>query len=132
MDLTQMLNRPKIALIGEFDDNLKEGLESLEMKFDVCKLEKGCKRDDYDLAVIAPDFLNKAEEIVKKLGVVPVVLKNETKFVGFDVLKETGNAFTYEKHDTWHILEALIKAQETYRFKYDWKTVQKGVQLVVS
>lgn len=57
-------------------------------------------------------------------GVVPVspatgVLTN------YDPNQEAGNAFTYDQLTHWHCFAAVVRAMETYKFPYDWKTIQK-------
>jgi starch synthase len=39
--------------------------------------------------------------------------------------QESGNAFTYQKENVWHCYGALVRALETFKFPYDWKTIQK-------
>lgn len=39
--------------------------------------------------------------------------------------QESGNAFTYQKENAWHCYGALVRALETFKFPYDWKTIQK-------
>ena len=57
-------------------------------------------------------------------GAVPVapttkLLKN------YDPNQENGNAFLYEALTHWQAFAAVVRALETYRFPYDWKTIQK-------
>jgi len=118
-----MLTKPKIALVGTFNQLLVDGMESLEMKYDICDGPSDCNTK-YDIVIIGENKLEEAELIVAKMEAVPVLRRSRTAFVGFDAIKETGNAFTYDGETAWHIMEALIRAQETFRFKYDWKTVK--------
>ena len=39
--------------------------------------------------------------------------------------QEDGNAFTYDQLTHWHCFAAAVRAIETYRFPYDFKTIQK-------
>jgi len=39
--------------------------------------------------------------------------------------QESGNAFVYQKLNAWHCYGALVRALETFKFPYDWKTIQK-------
>lgn len=39
--------------------------------------------------------------------------------------QESGNAFVYQKENVWHCYGALVRALETFKFPYDWKTIQK-------
>lgn len=36
---------------------------------------------------------------------------------------EKGNAFIFEEGDIWSAFAALVRANEQYRFPYDWKTI---------
>lgn len=39
--------------------------------------------------------------------------------------QESGNAFVYGSMTVWHCFAALVRALETFKFPYDWKTIQK-------
>lgn len=43
----------------------------------------------------------------------------------YDPNQEAGNAFTFEKPTVWHCFAAAVRAMETYRFPFDWRTIQK-------
>lgn len=44
---------------------------------------------------------------------------------------ETGNAFIYMKEDPWVIFAALVRALETFKFRYDWNhIVRQGMESV--
>ncbi len=58
-------------------------------------------------------------------GVVPLSPANE-RLINYDPNQEAGNAFTYEQLTHWHCFAAAVRAVETYRFPYDWKTIQKN------
>jgi starch synthase len=38
--------------------------------------------------------------------------------------QETGNAFTYAQENPWHAFAACVRSMETFRFPYDWRTIQ--------
>lgn len=40
--------------------------------------------------------------------------------------QERGDAFLYEELTPWHCFAAIVRALETYRFPFDWKTIQKN------
>jgi hypothetical protein len=64
-----------------------------------------------------------------KAGVIPIVCLTEgTKsiLVPFDPVEEKGNCFFYTKPDVWNIFAAIIKAQENYKFPYDWENLIKA------
>lgn len=39
--------------------------------------------------------------------------------------QESGNAFIYQKENSWHCYGAVVRALETFKFPYDWRTIQK-------
>ncbi len=57
-------------------------------------------------------------------GVVPVSPASSV-LTNYDPNQEAGNAFTYDQLTHWHCFAAAVRAVETYRFPYDWKTIQK-------
>lgn len=58
-------------------------------------------------------------------GVVPLSPASG-RLTNYDPNQEAGNAFTYEQLTPWHCFAAAVRAVETYRFPYDWKTIQKN------
>ncbi len=44
---------------------------------------------------------------------------------GYNAQQETGNAFLYDPPSMWNCFAAMVRALETYRFPFDWKTIQK-------
>jgi len=57
-------------------------------------------------------------------GVIPVSPATSV-LTNYDPNQEAGNAFTYDQLTHWHCFAAAVRAMETYRFPYDWKTIQK-------
>lgn len=57
-------------------------------------------------------------------GVVPVSPASSA-LTNYDPNQEAGDAFTYDQPTHWHCFAAAVRAVETYRFPYDWKTIQK-------
>lgn len=39
--------------------------------------------------------------------------------------QESGVAFVYDKMTVWHAFAAAVRALETYKFPFDWRTIQK-------
>ncbi len=79
-----------------------------------------------DIALFLGDTQKAEQELTMALafGTVPVApaakeLKN------YNPNQENGNAFTFDKLNAWHCFAALVRALETYRFPFDWKTIQK-------
>ncbi|MEK7545311.1 MAG: hypothetical protein AAB551_04240 [Patescibacteria group bacterium] len=67
-----------------------------------------------------------SDQAVKKSlasHIVPVAFSECRGVTNYHPNRETGNAFTFEKKDQWHVFAALIRAMETYRFPFDWKCI---------
>ena len=122
---------PRIMLVGSFPDMFLEGISELGFDFFLYKSSKAEKTKDADIVVVGLDRLDQAVEYVCKSKAVPVVKKGTRSFVDFNPLSEEGNAFLYEGGSQWHMLQALIRAVETYKFEYDWKVVCDQVNQLV-
>ncbi len=59
-----------------------------------------------------------------RYGVIPVSLPH-TLLESYNPVQETGNAFTYEKATVWQCFASLVRAIETFKFPYDWRTIQR-------
>ena len=59
-----------------------------------------------------------------RYGTIPIGPTSKT-LENYNPNQESGNAFTYEGENVWHCFAALVRALETYRFPFDWKTIQR-------
>jgi glycogen synthase len=59
-----------------------------------------------------------------RYGVVPVSVPSMI-LENYDQNQESGNAFVFEKPTVWHAFAAAVRALETWRFPFDWRTIQK-------
>ncbi|MDP7069209.1 MAG: hypothetical protein QF815_01675 [Candidatus Peribacteraceae bacterium] len=57
-------------------------------------------------------------------GVVPVAPKTSA-LEDYNPVQEAGNGFLYNETDLWHCFAALVRAMETHKFPFDWRTIQK-------
>jgi starch synthase len=57
-------------------------------------------------------------------GVIPVSITQDT-LKNYDPAQEDGNAFTADPLTQWSFFAALVRAIETYKLPYDWRTIQK-------
>jgi hypothetical protein len=126
-------DRPRLMLVGSFDDLFLEALMELGFDFKVNKSSKPTASDDYDLVVIDYDRSDQALDYVQKYAAIPVLSVENKRFKvdffeNYDPITEQGNAFLYTKNTTWHLLDAVLRAAETFKFKYDWKNILKEVQ----
>lgn len=44
----------------------------------------------------------------------------------YDPVQESGNAFLYEGPGAWQCFAALVRAIETYKLPFDWRTIQRN------
>lgn len=124
--------RPRLMLVGSFDDLFLEALIELGFDFKINKSSKPTANADYDVVVIDSDRSDQALDYVKKYKAVPVVYSENKNFgveffSDYNAQTEQGNAFLYNKNTTWHLIDAVLRASETFKFSYDWKNILKEV-----
>jgi hypothetical protein len=49
----------------------------------------------------------------------------------FDLKNETGEAFTFKEGSIWSFVSALVRANENFKFPYDWKTLKHNLEMIV-
>ncbi len=59
-----------------------------------------------------------------RYGVVPVTPPHELA-ENYNPVQESGNSFVYEKSTAWQCFGSLVRALETFKFPYDWRTIQR-------
>ncbi|MDO8648944.1 MAG: hypothetical protein Q7R81_04135 [Candidatus Peregrinibacteria bacterium] len=57
-------------------------------------------------------------------GVVPIAPASKA-LEEYDPIQENGFAFIYEPTNVWTCYGAVVRALETYRFPFDWRTIQR-------
>lgn len=70
---------------------------------------------------------NNEDEMVEnalKYGTVPVSLPEEA-LENYNPVQESGNAFVYEEATAWQCFGSLVRALETFKFPFDWRTIQR-------
>ena len=78
-----------------------------------------------DMALFLDDAAGHKElEFLLKYGVVPVA-KKDCGLQNYDPNQESGHGFLYDKFDVWSVFTSLVRALETYRFPFDWRTIQR-------
>lgn len=78
-----------------------------------------------DMALFLSDASDLPElEAALRYGTVPVCPVAK-KVHAYDPNQESGEAFLYDKETVWHSFGAIVRALETFRFPYDWRTIQK-------
>lgn len=58
-------------------------------------------------------------------GVVPISPTNE-RITDYNPVQESGNAFVYNDASVWSVYAAIVRAVETSRFPFDWRTIQRN------
>jgi glycogen synthase len=43
----------------------------------------------------------------------------------YNPVQESGNAFIFTVENHWKCFASLVRALETFRFPYDWRTIQR-------
>lgn len=43
----------------------------------------------------------------------------------YDPVQESGNAFLFERVNPWHAFAAIVRACETFKLPFDWRTIQR-------
>jgi len=57
-------------------------------------------------------------------GVVPIAVRN-TVLEDYNPIQEAGNSFLYDEENVWLCFAAIVRAIETHKFPYDWRTIQR-------
>lgn len=102
----QKTNRHRIGMMPDDDTEMRKMLAGSDMSL------FACAHDDGEL------------ELALRYGCVPISANREP-LEDYDPVQETGNAFLYESPTVWQTFAALVRALETFRFTFDWKTIQR-------
>jgi glycogen synthase len=57
-------------------------------------------------------------------GAIPIA-PNCKALSNYNPVQESGNSFIFDETDVWHAFAAIVRAVETHRFPFDWRTIQK-------
>jgi starch synthase len=78
-----------------------------------------------DMALFLSDPKGLAElSLSLSSGMVPVSLPTSL-LDDYDPVQESGNAFLFESANAWQCFAALVRAIETYKLPFDWRTIQR-------
>ncbi len=58
-------------------------------------------------------------------GIVPISLPSSA-LSDYDPVQESGNAFLFASPNAWLCFAALVRAMETYKLPFDWRTIQRN------
>lgn len=65
--------------------------------------------------------------ICQRYGVIPIA-PEVPALENYDPVQESGDAFLYPAHSgqaPWHLFAALVRALETFKLPFDWRTIQR-------
>lgn len=115
----------EIAVEAPQDEARKQNWKALEQKYP--KWVRVIDRHEihssvFDIAVLEEVNQHTLVELQKQ-KLVPVAEKGVSTF---DPIEEKGNGFLFHR-SPWSLFAALVRAQETYRFPYDWQNLVKAV-----
>ena len=66
------------------------------------------------------------EELPQALsyGVIPIAPETNV-LADYNPVQEAGNSFLYKDKNVWHCFAAIVRAMETHKFPFDWRTIQR-------
>lgn len=67
---------------------------------------------------------NKEAQHCLGYGVVPVSVHSPF-LADYNPVQESGNSFLITGDTKWHAFAGLVRAMETFKFPYDWRTIQR-------
>ena len=88
--------------------------------------EEESQYEIFDLALLEDLTIDRIKSLKEK-RMVPVAEKGVSTF---DPIHEKGNGFLFHENP-WSLFAALVRAQETYRFPYDWENLIKAVSKLI-
>ena len=124
----------QVALLASAEDKFQKPIESLYQKFNnqITILDQS-DENEKDILALADTciFLNQDDtKVLSSLSYacIPLYLKSENSnklISNFNPLSEKWNWFLIDSYSYWHIFSTIVKANETYRFPYDWENLKQ-------
>lgn len=103
-------NPGKVALVGDGNDALRKILAAADVSF---HFHNGEENEQFIQASLL-------------YAALPVAPKSAEHVVeDYNPNQESGNGFLFDSGNYWCAFSALVRANENFRFPYDWKTIQK-------
>ncbi len=105
-------------------------------KFFWMNTENGRNQPKIDQFLLASDMalvFSEHQATLKKLffmGAIPIAHEKSPLLENYHPNEESGNAFTFKSLNAWDIFSALVRANETYRFPFDWEHIIRGMLAV--
>lgn len=101
-------NRHRVHIVPDKDDPIRRMYEASDMA-----LFLGDPKDMKELRLCFTS------------GIVPVSLPS-SGLDDYDPVQESGNAFLFSTANMWQCFAALVRAMETYKLPFDWRTIQRN------
>jgi starch synthase len=99
--------RHRIAILPEKEESIRKMYAAADMALFLSNPEK------------TPEVRN-----CLRYGVVPISL-GCSLLEDYDPVQEAGNAFLYDSKSAWLCFAAVVRTLETYKFPFDWRTIQR-------
>ncbi len=77
-----------------------------------------------DVALFFSNSDTETTENALRYGAIPVSLPSAS-LDNYNPVQESGNSFVYEEATMWQCYGSLVRALETFKFPYDWRTIQR-------
>jgi glycogen synthase len=77
-----------------------------------------------DMALFFAEPTEEELKVCLSFGVVPISPASKA-IEDYNPVQESGTAFVYDKLNVWQCFAALARATETFKFPYDWRTIQR-------
>ncbi len=90
---------------------------------DEVHLRKLLAGSDMGMFFAAQDENDELENAMR-YGVIPISLPRPMAD-NYNPVQESGNAFIYSEPTAWQCFASLVRALETFKFPYDWRTIQR-------
>lgn len=101
-------HRHRIHIVADKDQPLRQMVEASDMA----------------LFLSDPKHMKELQQCFTS-GVVPVSLPSSV-LDDYDPVQESGNAFLFGSPNAWQCFAALVRAIETYKLPFDWRTIQRN------
>ncbi len=79
-----------------------------------------------DMALVFDEEHTSLKKLLEE-GIVPVAFVKSPMVENYNPNAETGNCFTFDEYNPWSIFMALVRANETFRFPYDWQHIVRNM-----
>jgi glycogen synthase len=77
-----------------------------------------------DMALFFADQNKEELENALRYGAIPIAPPSPL-LDNYNPVQESGNAFIYQESTMWQCFGSLVRALETFKFPYDWRTIQR-------